>query len=93
MNFLSKFQNQSLIEKIRLKRNVISDLYSFLEKIYPLTYTGKLEGILIQLSHRFTIASFSIRQEFLDKLPRKPEKNYINNPSDYNKKEGIQEEK
>lgn len=58
-------------KRLDLSKDVISDLEEFLDKISPLYHANKLGAILIQLPPSFTIASFSILENFLEKLPRK----------------------
>jgi uncharacterized protein YecE (DUF72 family) len=67
-------------KKLDTSNDVISDFKEFLDKISPLYYSGKLGAILIQLPPSFSIKYFTILERFLDKLPRKPEReNQIDN--------------
>ena len=67
-------------KKLELGKDVISDFKEFLDKISPLYNYGKLGAILIQLPPSFSIEYFNILEKFLDKIPRKPEReNQIDN--------------
>jgi uncharacterized protein YecE (DUF72 family) len=67
-------------KKLELDKDVISDFKEFLDKISPLYNYGKLGAILIQLPPSFSIEYFNILEKFLDKIPRKPEReNQIDN--------------
>ena len=67
-------------KKLDTSNDVISDFKEFLDKISPLYNSAKLGAILIQLPPSFSIKYFTILEKFLDKLPRKPEReNQIDN--------------
>jgi uncharacterized protein YecE (DUF72 family) len=67
-------------KKLERGKDVISDFKEFLDKISPLYNSGRLGAILIQLPPSFSIKYFNTLEKFLDKIPRKPEReNQIDN--------------
>ncbi len=48
----------------------------FLDKISPLSNSGQLGAILIQLPSSFSIEYFKNLEKFLENIPRKPKDEY-----------------
>jgi len=66
-------------KKLDTSKDVISDFKEFLDKISPLYNSGRLGAILIQLPPSFSIEYFTTLEGFLEKIPRRPEENQIDN--------------
>jgi len=55
--------------RLDVKKEAITHLEEFLDKISPLKASNKLGAVLIQLPPSFTVKEFKNTEEFLDRLP------------------------
>ncbi|MGH9973312.1 MAG: DUF72 domain-containing protein [Nitrososphaeraceae archaeon] len=56
-------------KRLDVRKEAITFLEEFLDKISPLKISNKLGAVLIQLPPSFTVKEFKNTEEFLDRLP------------------------